>query len=233
MEIQQKEKESLAAYTHKEKEFLAAYIHRFKREDKTCNFTNNTATICILVKGLKNTHTLVDCVYEKGPKTLSDAISEVEKLQTVQQLTATLLPSSTVNMMCNEGAQCFQCQELGHIACHCPNIRCFDCDEYGHVAADCPDRIPPSGTPAHQKRHHSNTRHLFLGIITGTGTGITGPNPSYIRKITKVTVGIAHTHTQAAPYHITDTLTGALHITVTQALIVTVATHHTEGHLHT
>ena len=39
------------------------------------------------------------------------------------------------------------------------NIRCFDCNEHGHVAADCPDRIPPSGTPAHQKRHHSNTRH--------------------------------------------------------------------------
>ena len=42
MEIQQKEKES-----------LAAYIHRFKREAKTCNFTNNTARICIFVKGLK------------------------------------------------------------------------------------------------------------------------------------------------------------------------------------
>ena len=42
MEIQQKEKES-----------LAAYIHRFKREAKTCNFTNNAATICIFVKGLK------------------------------------------------------------------------------------------------------------------------------------------------------------------------------------
>ena len=81
MEIQQKEKES-----------LAAYIHRFEREAKRCNFTNNAATICIFVKGLKNAHTLAACVYEKGPQTLSDAISEVEK-----QLTATLLPSSTVN----------------------------------------------------------------------------------------------------------------------------------------
>ena len=148
MEIQQKEEES-----------LAAYIHRFKREAKRCNFTNNAATICIFVKGLKNAHTLAAHVYEKGPQTLSDAISEVEKLQAAQQLTATLLPSSTVNMMSNEGDQCFQCQELGHIAHHCPNIRCFDCDEYGHVAADCPDRIPPSGTPACQKRHRFNTRH--------------------------------------------------------------------------
>ena len=47
MEIQQKEKES-----------LAAYIHCFKREAKRCNFTNSAATIRIFVKGLKNTHTL-------------------------------------------------------------------------------------------------------------------------------------------------------------------------------
>ena len=40
MDIQQKEKES-----------LAAYIHRFKREAKRCNFTNNAATIRIFVKG--------------------------------------------------------------------------------------------------------------------------------------------------------------------------------------
>ena len=98
MEIQQKGKES-----------LAAYIHRFKREAKRCNFTNNAATIWIFVKGLKNAHTLAACVYEKGPQTLSDAISEVEKLQAAQQLTTTLLPSSTVNMMSNEGDQCFQC----------------------------------------------------------------------------------------------------------------------------
>ena len=42
MDIQQKEKES-----------LATYIHCFKREAKRCNFTNNAATIRIFVKGLK------------------------------------------------------------------------------------------------------------------------------------------------------------------------------------
>ena len=47
MEIQQKEKES-----------LAAYIHHFKREAKRCNFTNSTATIRIFVKGLRNAHML-------------------------------------------------------------------------------------------------------------------------------------------------------------------------------
>ena len=69
MEIQQKEKES-----------LAAYIHHFKREAKRCNFTNNTATIRIFVKGLKDAHTLATRIYEKGLQTLMDAISEVEKL---------------------------------------------------------------------------------------------------------------------------------------------------------
>ena len=103
MDIQQKDKES-----------LAAYIHRFKREAKRCNFTNNAATIRIFVKGFKNAHTLPAHVYEKGPQTLTDAISEVEKLQAAQQLTAAPLPSSTVNVMTNEGDQCFQCQELGH-----------------------------------------------------------------------------------------------------------------------
>ena len=47
MEIQQKEKES-----------LAAYIHHFKTEAKRCNVTNNATTIRIFVKGLKNAHSL-------------------------------------------------------------------------------------------------------------------------------------------------------------------------------
>ena len=36
-----------------EKKSLAAYIHQFKTEAKPCNFTNDTATIRIFVKGLK------------------------------------------------------------------------------------------------------------------------------------------------------------------------------------
>ena len=91
MDIQQKDKES-----------LVAYIHRFKREAKRCNFTYNAAKIRIFVKGLKNAHTLATCVYEKGPQTLFDAIIKVGKLQAAQQLTATVLPSSTVNVMSNK-----------------------------------------------------------------------------------------------------------------------------------
>ena len=143
----------------KNKESLAAYIHRFKREAKRCNFTNNAATIRIFVKGLKNTHTVATNVYEKGPQTLADAISKVEKLQAVQQQTATLLPSSTVNVMSNEEDQCFQCQELGHITHHCLNVHCFECYEHSHIVADCPERIPPSGTPTCCHRLNSRTRN--------------------------------------------------------------------------
>ena len=84
--------------------------------------------IWIFIKGIRNANTLATRVYEKGPQTLADAIREVEKLQAAQQLTATLLTSSTVNVMLSEDDKCFQCQESGHMAHHCPNIRCFNCD---------------------------------------------------------------------------------------------------------
>ena len=105
MEIQQKDKES-----------LAAYIHHFKREARRCKFNNDAATIRIFIIGLKNAHTLATRVYEKGPQSLVDAIKEVEKLQVAQQITATLLPSPLVNTMSSNDDKCFQCQELGHMA---------------------------------------------------------------------------------------------------------------------
>ena len=108
MEIQQKEKES-----------LTTYIHHFKREAKRCNFTNNAVTTRISVKGLKNMHSLAPHIYEKGPQTLADDIAEVQKLQAAQQLMTTLIPSSTVNVMPHEEDCYVQCQESGHIACHC------------------------------------------------------------------------------------------------------------------
>ena len=82
----------------------------------------------------------------------------VEKLQTAQQLTSTLLPSSSVNTMSSDEDKCFQCQELGHMAHYCPHIRCFDCNDYGHITADWPDKIPPSGIPARHRDNNSNTR---------------------------------------------------------------------------
>ena len=213
--------------TKKDKESLAGYIHRFKREAKMCNFTNNAARIRIFVKGLKNAHTLAAHVDEKGPQTLADAISEAEKLKAAQQLTVTPLPSS-------EGDQCFQCQELGHTAHHCPNVHCFECNEYGHIAADCADRIPPSGTPACHKRQHSLTQGTapdqLLDTATGTGTDIAGQDHSHT--LTDIEVTVIITHTEVIPDHIIDAITGVFHNTATPALIAIAVTQHTRDHPH-
>ena len=151
----------------KKRESLTAYVHQFRTEAKRCNFTKDAATIRMFIKGLKNAHSLATCIYEKGPQTLSNTISKVKKLNAIQQLTTTITPLPMVNMMSSDGDCCFQCQEHGHIARNCPNIRCFECNEYGHIVMDCPHRIPPSETPAkHQqpkshKSHHtkSSSRH--------------------------------------------------------------------------
>ena len=71
---------------------------------------------------------------------------------------------------------------------------------------------------------------LLLDIIPGIGTGITGPNTSHIPTDIEVTVII--TCTEVTPDHIIDALPEALHITITQALIIITATHHTGGHPH-
>ena len=136
MDIQQTDKES-----------LATYVHRFKREANRCKFDNDATTIWIYLKGLVNAHFIATKVYEKGPQTLAEAIREVEKLQAAQQLTSSLLPMSSVNVMTTDQEKCFQCQEVGHMACYCPHIKCYDCNNYGHVAMDCPDKIQPSGMP--------------------------------------------------------------------------------------
>ena len=69
----------------------------------------------IFIKGLRNAHTLAARIYKKDPHTLMDAVTEVGKFNAAQQLTMTIILSSTVNMMSNEEDQCFQCQELGYI----------------------------------------------------------------------------------------------------------------------
>ena len=97
-----------------EKESLAGYFHQFKTEAKCCNFMNDAATIRIFIKGQRNTQVAAR-IYEKDPQTLTDTITETEKLSATQQLTVTIILSSVVNMMSNKEDQCFQCQEPGHI----------------------------------------------------------------------------------------------------------------------
>ena len=69
MEIQQQEKEP-----------LTANVHQFKTEARSCNFTNDAATIHIFIKDLKNAHSLATHIYEKGPQMLNDMIYEFKKL---------------------------------------------------------------------------------------------------------------------------------------------------------
>ena len=145
MEIQQKEKES-----------LAAYIHRFKREANRCNFNNNAAMIWIFIKGLRNACALATRVYEKGPQNLADAIREVRKLKAAQQLTATLLPSSTVNVMLSEDDKCFQCQESGHLAHHCPCIKVS-------IAMNMVMLWQTVQTKCHHQVHLHDTEIIILG----------------------------------------------------------------------
>ena len=54
-------------------------------------FTNDTATIRVFVKGLRNAHSLAARIYGKDPQTLKDTITKVEKLNATQQLTTTIL----------------------------------------------------------------------------------------------------------------------------------------------
>ena len=69
MEIQQKENEK-----------LTSFVHHFKIEAKRCDFNNDTSTIHIFIKSLKDTHNIT----EKDPQTLSEVIKLVEKLSTAQ-----------------------------------------------------------------------------------------------------------------------------------------------------
>ena len=84
-----------------------------RQRPKRCIFTNDAVTIRIFIKGLKNAHSLATHIYEKGPQMLTDTISEVEKLNATEQLTAMIIPPS--NVMSHEEDHCFQCQEQGHI----------------------------------------------------------------------------------------------------------------------
>ena len=85
-------------YTHmssfmeiqQDNEALAAFVHHFKTEAKRCYFNSDTSAICIFVQGLWHMYNITGKVYEKDPQTLQEVIRLVEKLNTAQQVTATL-----------------------------------------------------------------------------------------------------------------------------------------------
>ena len=108
-----------------------------------------------LCKGSQGTHNIAGKVYEKNPQTLSEVIRLVEKLNTAQEVTATLSPPM-VNVMCNDD-NCYVCRKKGHIGHHCPQAQCYNCDDFRQFALNCPENIAPSGTPHNHNRSHSHS----------------------------------------------------------------------------
>ena len=88
MEMQQKDSET-----------LTAYIHRFKKEAKHCDFDSHPAKIRIFLKGLINSSRITPSVYEKGPTTIEDAISIVEKISSAQRIVVSFSQNHQVSMM--------------------------------------------------------------------------------------------------------------------------------------
>ena len=121
-----------------EKESLAAYVHQFKRKPN--------AAISQMMLPPSGFHKRTKQHAQLSSENLCKGCHYRGRETSAAQLTTTILPSSMVNMMLNKDNQCFQCQEPGHIARHCPHIRCHDCEEYRHIVMDCPNKIPPSGT---------------------------------------------------------------------------------------
>ena len=80
-------------------ETLTAYIHRFKKEVKHCDFDSHPAKIRIFLKGLINSSRIAPSVYEKGPTTIEDAISIVEKISSAQCIAVSFSQNHQISMM--------------------------------------------------------------------------------------------------------------------------------------
>ena len=224
MDIQQTDKES-----------LATYVHRFKWEANRCKFNNDATTIRIFLKGLKNVQTIATKVYKKGPQTLTEAIKEVKKLQAIQQITSTLLPTSSVNTMSSDNDRCFQCHEISHMACYCPI--------YGAMTVIIMDMLPWTAQIryCHLAQQHTTGLMPMTGMIDppldviatpDIHTMITRINPgSVIPSPPPVTIdiGVAATRTpiEAAPGHSTDLPDIVSHATEAHVPTAIAATHHT------
>ena len=188
MEIQQKDSET-----------LTTYIHRFKKEAKHCDFDSHPAKIRIFLKGLINSSRIAPSVYEKGPTTIEDAISIVEKISSAQCIAASFSQNHQISMMkrgCNEhhapehhhapthhqqiSQDCSNCGQLGHPWFTCPCIICDGCNQCGHIYRHCWDRIPPSGNPAHRTTitQEADVHHALDTLWVNVMTEEVGADPT-------------------------------------------------------
>ena len=95
-------------------------------------------------------------MYEKGPTTIEDAISIVEKISSAQRIAASFSQNHQISMMKRGSTEhhtpsqdCSNCGQLGHPWFICPHIVC-------HIPRHCWDRIPPLGTVSPPEGWHNN-----------------------------------------------------------------------------
>ena len=130
--------------------------------------------------------------------------------------------------MSHEEDCCFQCQESGHIACHCPNVHCFECDEYRHIVVDCPHRIPPSGSLYtiidHNPSMDITTAQLHT-TIPQIGIEAIDLNPNDTTE--DITAKVTISPSEHVIGHTTETMedmTGVVHVDSTHTLLHTTLT---------
>ena len=143
------------------------YIHRFKKEAKPCDFNSHAAKIRIFLKGLINSSKIALGVYEKGPETIKDAISIVEKISSAQHIAASFSENHEISLMKRGSTNhhtpsqnCSNCGQTGHPWFTCPCIICDRCNQCGHIYRHCWDRIPPSGTASPPEARQNNGKWL-------------------------------------------------------------------------
>ena len=140
--------------------------------------------------------------------------------------------------MSHEDDYCFQCQESGHIAHHCPNVQCFKCDEYCYIVMDCPHMILPSGTPAchhrpisHSSCHTRPTSHHSHKEMYRRSWSRSQSHPHRYHSKSHHDSYRGHSRSH---HKITDDITGVVHDAHTQPLthIILTRTLHIADHLH-
>ena len=142
MDIQQKEKESLAAYIHHFVHgkladvnlimMLHNYQNFYKRAQK-CTHPSN--------QDLWEGTTKPGRHHKGGWKTSSCPTINI-------YLITTIIGKYHVQVMM---INAFNAKKLSTWHAIAPHIRCFYCDNYCHVTADCPNKIPPSGIPTQSR----------------------------------------------------------------------------------
>ena len=161
-------------------------------------------------------HNITTKVYKRTSQTLLEVRKLVEKLNTAQQVTATL-SLNMVNMMLNEN-RCFVCSKTGHIGHHCPSVQWYNCDSFGHFTQHCPEKVPSSGTPHHHYRSlsHSHYDYNYRDRLQSfhprcnQGSHLTGQDNTIDLNVTEALATTGGTHSTTTTTHNTHSLTVTL-----------------------